>query len=113
LDGEEARDVAITVFVTGFLVCAVTINVYDVPFANPETVIGDPVEDPVIEPGVDIATYKLLVPGFPKYKGPVNITLALPLPGEDAVPIIGALGCRPSEDADTPGIIGIMQSNLQ
>jgi hypothetical protein len=65
--------------------------VYDVPFANPETFIGDPVEDPVIELGVDVATYKLLVPGFPKYEGPVNGILAEALPAV-AFPNVGAVG---------------------
>ena len=49
-------------------------------------------EDAVTDPGEEIATYKLLVAGFPKYEGPVNSTLAASLPGEDAVPIIGAVG---------------------
>jgi hypothetical protein len=65
--------------------------VYDVPFANPETVIGDVVEDPVIEVGVDVATYRLLVPGFPKYEGFVNGILAEALPAV-AVPNVGAVG---------------------
>ncbi len=83
-------DVAITLLLE-FLVCAVTVNVYDVPFANPETVIGDVAEDPVIELGVDVAIYKLFVDGFPKYVGSVNGTLADVSPAL-AVPIIGAVG---------------------
>ena len=64
---------------------------YDVPFDSPETVIGDVVEDPVIELGVEIATYRLLVPGFPKYEGAVNGILAEALPAV-AVPNVGAVG---------------------
>ncbi len=79
---------------------------------NPVTDIGDVAEEAVTDPGEDKATYILLVDGFPKYEGFVKGTLALALSAL-AVPIVGALGCRPSDDADTPGIIGIMQSNLQ
>ncbi len=55
-----------------FLVCAITVKVQAVPFANPATVFGYLVEDPVIDEGEDMATYKLFVDGFPKYEGAVN-----------------------------------------
>jgi hypothetical protein len=90
LEAEDGNDVAIILLLV-FLVCAVTVKVYAVPFANPETVIGDVVEDPVIEVGEEIATYKLLVPGFPKYAGTVNVTSAEAFPAV-ADPIVGAVG---------------------
>ena len=111
LDGDDAADIAITLL-SALLVLAVTVNVYAVPFVNPVTDIGDVAEDPVNDPGEDMATYILLVDGFPKYEGAVNGILAEPLPAV-AVPNVGAVGWRPSEDADTPGIIGTMQPSLQ
>jgi hypothetical protein len=90
LEGEEASDVDITLL-SEFLVCAVTVNVYAVPFVNPVTDIGDEIDDPLIDPGEDIATYILLVDGFPKYEGDVNGILAEALPAV-AVPNVGAVG---------------------
>jgi hypothetical protein len=90
LEASEGREVAITLL-SVFLVCAVTVKVYEVPFAKPVTDIGDVVEDPVIELGVDMATYKLFVDGFPKYVGTVKGTLADASPAV-AVPMVGAVG---------------------
>jgi hypothetical protein len=39
------------------LVTALTVNVYGVPFVKPVTVIGEVAEEPVSEPGVDVAVY--------------------------------------------------------
>ena len=74
-----------------FLVCAVTVNVQAVPFVNPVTDIGEVAEEAVTDPGEEIATYILLVDGFPKYDGFVKGTLAEALPAV-AVPIVGAVG---------------------
>jgi hypothetical protein len=41
-------------------------------------------------PGLDVATYRLLVFGFPRYAEAVKATVALALPAV-AVPIVGAL----------------------
>lgn len=49
------------------------------------------VEDPVTDPGEEIATYILLVDGFPKYEGAVKVTLADAFPAV-ALPIVGAVG---------------------
>ena len=54
LDAEEAEpDIPIPVFV-------VTVNVYAVPFVNPETVIGDDEPVPVKLPGLDVTVYVTL-----------------------------------------------------
>jgi hypothetical protein len=55
------------------------------------TDIGEVVEEAVIDPGDDKATYILLVDGFPKYEGAVNGILAEALPAV-AVPNVGAVG---------------------
>jgi hypothetical protein len=106
---EEGKDVAIISF-PAVLVFASTEKVYEVPLLKPLTEIGLDVALPVIEPGDDVAVYKLLSPGFPKYTGTVKETDADAFPPV-AEPIVGTEGCLPSEDPVTPGI-GIMQSNL-
>lgn len=77
---------------------------------NPETDIGVEVAEPVTKPGEDVAVYKLLSPGLPKYAGTVKETDADAFPPV-AEPIVGTEGCLPLADPVTPGI-GIMQSNL-
>ena len=77
---------------------------------KPLTEIGLDVAVEVIEPGEDVAVYKLLSPGLPKYSGTVKETDADVFPPV-AEPIVGAEGCLPLADPVTPGI-GIMQSSL-
>jgi hypothetical protein len=67
---------------------AVTVNVYAVPFVNPETVIGDaPV--PVNDPGDEVAVNVVIV--LPPVAPAVYVTVAEALPPV-AVPIVGAAG---------------------
>ena len=87
------------------------VNVYAVPFVKPVTTIGLTVFVPVRFPGEDVAVYKLLFPGLPKYEGKVKVIDAWALPPV-AVPIVGADGLRPSLDDVTP-TIGMATPNLQ
>jgi hypothetical protein len=41
---------------------AVVVNVYDVPLVSPETVIGDELPVPVIEPGDEVTKYEFAKP---------------------------------------------------
>jgi hypothetical protein len=71
---------------------AVTVNVYAVPLASPETVIephGAP-HVPMKPPGDDVAVYAVIAEP-PLLAGAVNVTLACALPAV-AVPIVGAPG---------------------
>jgi hypothetical protein len=109
-DALEALDVTIMVL-PAVLVDAVTVNVYAVPFVKPVTDIGLLVLVPVRLPGEEVAVYKLLFDGFPKYVGTVKATEADALPAV-AEPIVGAVGLRPPLDEVTP-VIGMVKSNLQ
>jgi hypothetical protein len=40
---------------------AVAVNVYACPFVSPETVIDGPAPDPVIDPGLEVAEYPVIV----------------------------------------------------
>jgi hypothetical protein len=66
------------------------VNVYDVPFVRPETVIGEDVPVPVILPGEEITVYPVIAPP-PMLEGAVKVTDAEASPPV-AVPIVGASG---------------------
>ncbi len=65
---------------------------------KPDTVIGE--DDPVavMQPGVDLAMYPVIVAGTPAQDGAVKDMLADPVAATVAVPIVGgngAVGHRP------------------
>ena len=67
---------------------AVTVNVYEVPFVRPVTIIGLVAFDAVFPPGLDITVY--MVTGvLPLGAGAVKLTIACPEPGT-AVTAVGA-----------------------
>jgi hypothetical protein len=73
---------------------ALTVNVYAVPFVNPETVIvPEPACDkvPVTPPGEEVAVYDVIV-APPSDAGAVKSTVAVVAPVAVAVPIVGAPG---------------------
>jgi hypothetical protein len=70
---------------------ALTLNVYEVPFVRPLTVMGEDDPVPVIQPGVDVAVYPVIPAGMPVQAGAVNATEAVVSPPV-AVPIVGAPG---------------------
>jgi hypothetical protein len=69
-----------------FAFVAVTVNVYEVPWVSPLTVIGD-VPVPVNAPGEDVAVY---VAAAPPVAPAVYVTNAEVVEALDAVPIVGA-----------------------
>jgi hypothetical protein len=70
------------------ILVAATVNVYEVPFVSPETVIGeDPV--PVSPPGEDVAVNVVIAE--PPVSPDVYVTVAFAFP-DVAVPIVGACG---------------------
>jgi hypothetical protein len=64
--------------------------VYEVPFVNPVTVIGDDAPVAVTLPGVDVARYPVIAEP-PSLAGAEKVTDACALPPV-AVPIVGAPG---------------------
>ena len=82
LDAADATDVP-------FAFVAVTVNVYAVPPASPETVTGLDEPVPVIPLGLDVAVNEVAAP--PKIAG-VKATVAVVVPVAVAVPIVGASG---------------------
>jgi hypothetical protein len=62
-----------------------------VPVVKPDTVIGEDAPVPVSEPGEDVTVND--VAAAPEAEG-VNVTDALVDEACEAVPIVGALGCR-------------------
>jgi hypothetical protein len=73
---------------------AVTVNVYEVPFVKPVTlIVPEPACDivPVIPPGLDVAVYPVITDP-PLSTGAVKETKALSVPPAVAVPIVGAPG---------------------
>jgi hypothetical protein len=82
---------------------AVTVNVYEVPVVNPETVMGEDAPVPVMLPGLDVAVYPVIVEP-PLSDGAVNVTVASLLVPAVAVPIVGAPGtvfCKGHKPAAT------------
>lgn len=77
---------------------------------SPGKEIGDAEPVTVIAPGSDVATYSV-ASGLPIYDGAVKRTLALESPGV-AVPIVGAPGCLPPDEATIPLLGVIMLPNL-
>jgi hypothetical protein len=71
---------------------AVTVNVYEVPFVSPSTVIAlhGAMHVPVMPPGEEVAVYEVIA-APPSLAGAVKSTVACALPG-DAMPIVGAPG---------------------
>ena len=73
---------------------AFTVNVYDVPFVRPVTVIGDDEPEAVIDPGDDVTVYEVIA--LPPFEaGAVNDTVACPLPAEA------------DTDVGAPGTVGL------
>lgn len=72
----------------------VTVKVYEVPAVSPETVIGDEDDEPVIDPGLDVATY-VTVPPLPVKEGGVNATVAVVALVAVAIPTVGTPGNLP------------------
>ena len=78
---------------------AATVNVYEVPFTRPVTVIGELDAVPVKPPGVDVAMYEVMdEPPFET--GAVKLTDAFPFPAV-ALPIVGGSGTL-------AGVIGLL-----
>lgn len=62
------------------------------PVVRPLTVTGDDAPVPVMQPGVDVAVYPVIVAGTPAQAGAVNATDADVPEATVAVPIVGAPG---------------------
>jgi hypothetical protein len=96
---------------------AVIVNLYDVLFVNPDTVIGDVVPVPVKLPGVDVIVYPVIV--YPPVSdGGVNAALTEPLPGV-ITPSVGAAGALPgitlllaTLDAPAPAVLTAATVNV-
>jgi hypothetical protein len=71
--------------------CAATVNVYAVPFVNPVIVMGDAEPVAVTPPGLDVTRYPV-IGDPPSLAGAVNVTDAVALVEDVAVPIVGAPG---------------------
>lgn len=69
-----------------------TLKVYAVPVVRPLTVMGEDALVPVIQPGVDVAVYPVIVAGTPAQAGAVNATDTDVAEADAAVPIVGAPG---------------------
>jgi hypothetical protein len=82
-----------------------TVKVYEVPVVNPETVMGDEADVPVIPPGLEVAVY-VTDPLLPVYVGAVNATVAVVLLVAVAVPIVAVPGILPDCEDVLP-MIGI------
>jgi hypothetical protein len=87
-----------------------TINVYEEPLVNPDTVTGDDAAEPMNAPGVEIAVYKEIAEP-PTSVGAVNATDAEASPPV-AVPMVGASGLfngsKKAEINPAGGRIGMM-----
>jgi hypothetical protein len=65
---------------------AVTVNVYDVPFVSPVTVIGEPLLVPVKPPVFEETVYEVIADP-PLLAGAVNVIVACPLPAVALTPV--------------------------
>jgi hypothetical protein len=72
--------------------CALTLKVYAVPVVSPLMVMGDDAAVPVMQPGVDVAVYPVIVAGTPAHAGAVNGTDTDVAEATVTVPTVGAPG---------------------
>jgi hypothetical protein len=95
---------------------AVTVNVYEVPFVRPLTVMGEAEPVPVTPPGLDVTVYPV-IGRFPSLAGAVKVTeaeakLAVAVPMVGAPGTVGqvpaAIACICCLDVQIPEKLGII-----